>query len=216
MKSIRIINKLILVNEVLCAKAANGRIQPIHLRQGDMDGACAVYSLMMAMIVCGVINRKEAEGLYKRLDGRSSLAKLLKQLTLEDKREGLVREGLHLNKVNEVASHSFTNKMRTSYSDRVNDIEEIKQHLDNDVPVIIGASYRRNNGGHALLAIGYEIENNIISKLFCLDPGYKLPDCCYWNAVIHIDSNSAKEYKHTYMPDGSDIKIDETIAIFKK
>ena len=130
--------------------------------------------------------------------------------------EGLVREGLHLSKVNEVASHTFTNKMRTAYSDSVNDVEEIRQYLDNDIPVIIGASYRRNKGGHALLAIGYEVENSNTTKLFCLDPGYKLPECSYWNAVIHIDINSAKEYRHTYMPDGSDIRIDETIAIFAK
>lgn len=215
MRSIHVINKLFLEHGILCAKGENNRIQPVHLRQGDMDGACAIYSLMMGMITSGIINRKDAEGLYQNLDGRSSLAKLLKQLTLEGKKEGLVREGLYLSSVHEVASHTFTSKMRTSYSDVINNIEYIRQNLDGDNPVIIGGSYR-GKGGHALLAVGYEAENEIVTKLFCLDPGYQLPECCYWNSVIYINANSVKEYKHTYMPNGNDIKIDECICIFKK
>ena len=216
MKTIHIIDKLVLEQDTLCAKGANGRLQPVHLRQGDMDGACAVYSLMMAMLTCGIINRKDAMGLYKRIDGRSSLAKLLKQLTLQDKKEGLVREGLYLDWVNDVATHTFTKEMGTSYSDSINDIKEITHYLDGNDPVVIGATFRKKDGGHALVAVGYESYNDVVTKIFCLDPGFPLPDCSYWNAIIHVNCNSAKEYKHTYMPTGRDIKIDETITIFNK
>ena len=216
MRKIHIIDKLILLHGTLNAKRATARPQTVHLRQGDMDGACAVYSLMMAMITCDIINRKEVEGLHYRIDGRSSLSKLLKRLTLDNQKEGLVREGLFLDRVDDAITHTFTRKMRSEYSNEINNIEGIASYLDNHTPVIVGATYRKNDGGHALLAIGYEAENNEITKLFCLDPATPYAECNYWNAVIHINCNNAKEYRHSYMPLNKDIKIDETIAIFKK
>ena len=221
MRAIHIINKLTIATHQLCAKGANGRIQPVHLRQGDMDGACAIYSLMMAMITCGIINRKDAEGLYKRIDGRSSLGRLLKKLTVyndQDKvaTDGLVRNGLFLDHVDDVITHNCKRIMTSVYSDDINNITGIVSHLKNNDPVIIGTTYRGNKGGHALLAIGYETENDIVSKLFCLDPGYPLSECSYWNAIIHMNSNTGREYTHYYVPSNVEIKIDETICIYKK
>lgn len=213
MKTIHIIDKLVLAQEALCAKWKNNRLQPVHLRQGDMDGTCAVYSLMMAMITCGIINRKDAEGLYRKIDGRSSLGRLLNRLTRE---EGLIRDGLYLSEIYEVINHNSRKIMDSIYSSDTNNLDDIIQSLDNDNPVIVAATFKGNKGAHAMLIIGYESYCDCITKLFCLDPGYQLPDCSYWNALIHVNCNSAKEYKHTYMPNKTDIKITETITIFKK
>ena len=44
MAEIKIIDKVILTKEGLMVK---GTKQGAHLRQGELDGACAVYSMMM-------------------------------------------------------------------------------------------------------------------------------------------------------------------------
>ena len=47
----------------------------VHLRQGDMDGACGPYSLMMCLILQGVVRREDVVAL-NNLDGRTALGKL--------------------------------------------------------------------------------------------------------------------------------------------
>ena len=36
-----------------------GNKQKVHLRQGDLDGACAVYSLMMYLIILRIFTYKQ-------------------------------------------------------------------------------------------------------------------------------------------------------------
>lgn len=35
----------------------NRKWQPVHLQQGEMDGACAVYSMMMNLLILKVLTR---------------------------------------------------------------------------------------------------------------------------------------------------------------
>lgn len=52
----------------------------VHLRQGDMDGACGPYCLVMAMLVRGQLRRRQAKGL-ERVDSRSRYGRLMKRWT---------------------------------------------------------------------------------------------------------------------------------------
>ena len=47
MSSIKVINTIRLCSKGVVAKDANGKYVKLHKRQGDMDGACSVYSLAM-------------------------------------------------------------------------------------------------------------------------------------------------------------------------
>lgn len=38
-------------------RCPDGAQQAVFLRQGDADGACGVYSLLMALLICGLIDR---------------------------------------------------------------------------------------------------------------------------------------------------------------
>ena len=60
---------------------ANG--DKVHLRQGDMDGACGPYCLVMAMLVRGQLRRRQAKGLERVDDGLTAEipAEWLKALT---------------------------------------------------------------------------------------------------------------------------------------
>lgn len=53
------ISNLKISEQGLEAKGKNGRWCPILLLQGDMDGACSVYSLMMELILIRTINRSD-------------------------------------------------------------------------------------------------------------------------------------------------------------
>jgi len=55
MSSIKVINTIRLCSKGVLAKDANGKYVKLHKRQGDMDGACSVYSLAMALLCLGVV-----------------------------------------------------------------------------------------------------------------------------------------------------------------
>ena len=61
MAAIKVIKSIRLDSKGVCVKDANGKVVPLHKRQGDMDGACAVYSLAMAMLCIGVVKKAELD-----------------------------------------------------------------------------------------------------------------------------------------------------------
>lgn len=54
MAEIKIINKVSLSQNGL---VLSGSKQLAHLRQGELDGACAVYSMMMCLVIEKIIKR---------------------------------------------------------------------------------------------------------------------------------------------------------------
>lgn len=54
MKQINIIDKVYLANDGVLRTY---HMQKVHLRQGELDGACAVYSMMMCLIIEKITNR---------------------------------------------------------------------------------------------------------------------------------------------------------------
>ena len=62
---IKIIEALFLTEKGCCIK--NRTDNPIHIKQGDIDGACSVYSLMMYLMILKVIKRNQLDDLYDTL-----------------------------------------------------------------------------------------------------------------------------------------------------
>ncbi len=54
-------------------KDANGRWVNVHKQQGDLDGACSIYSLVMAMLCQGMIEEQDIK-LYNFPDRRTPKA----------------------------------------------------------------------------------------------------------------------------------------------
>lgn len=61
----------------------------LHRKQGDMDGACAVYSVMMCLLRLGYVKKDDLE-VYNLADKRAKKGKLLYEL-LEN--NGLIKNG---------------------------------------------------------------------------------------------------------------------------
>lgn len=62
---IKIIDSLYLTEEGCCIK--NRKSYPVHIRQGSLDGACSIYSLMMYLMILKTIRRNELEDLYDNI-----------------------------------------------------------------------------------------------------------------------------------------------------
>lgn len=76
MSSIKVINTIRLCSKGVLAKDANGKYVKLHKRQGDMDGACSVYSLAMALLCLGVVTEDDLN-IYNKPDRRTQKGKFL-------------------------------------------------------------------------------------------------------------------------------------------
>lgn len=206
MAAIKVMKSIRLTSDGVCVKDANGKIVPLHKRQGDMDGACAVYSLAMAMLCLGVVTSEDLQ-IYNSADKRTPKGKLLSHFLEE---QGLVRNGYSfVTMAREIRGSNFNiNPIRKNPKKYVDAINEIADFLDEDNPVIILTKF--DNGAHALLAIGYETGDNDdkITKIFCLDPSEEAPLYTYWNCIIDVSRTGGKlEYPFVYITSTQSYKV---------
>jgi len=206
MAAIKVIKSIRLDSKGVRVKDANGSIVPLHKRQGDMDGACAVYSLAMAMLCMGVVTNEDLQ-IYNCADKRTRKGKLLSHFLEE---QGLVRNGYSfVTMAKEIRASNFNiNAIRKNPKEYADVINEIADFLDEDNPVIISTEF--GNGAHALLAIGYETEDNDdkITKILCLDPSEEAPLYTYWNCVIDVSRTGGKlEYPFVYITSTQSYKV---------
>ena len=186
----------------------NRKWQPVHLQQGDMDGACAVYSIMMNLT-----------NLNTSFKGNTSKGRLFKEFFVT---QGLCRGGFYFSEIKEKLSHSFAKEVMssvrqyaTSVSDQASYVEELKIAIDDNLPLVTAITFR--GGAHAILAIGYEEQEGVIRKIFCLDPGYTISQTSLWNSVITLNERKGM-YCHQYITDNDDknVFVSETLKIERK
>lgn len=219
MKTIKIIDTLHLDENGVQAKTANGRLQTVHLRQGDLDGACAVYSTLMSLIIIGAVKYSDIKMSGNEYDKRYSIEKLKKEL-LEIR--GLHRDGNYFSHQEEdniktILERTYSKKTSVQHFDQ-NPLEHIKINIENSQPVLISISYK-GGGSHALVAIGVECDkNDELTKILCLDPGYPSPKFTYWNSVIDLKMHKGK-YPYRNMTESGDthfIALNDILIITKK
>ena len=210
---IRIINKLQLSDKGLIVK---GTKQLVHMQQGTMDGACAVYSMMMCLIMARAIHRSDVVNLNdEKIKGNTSKGRLIRHFLQNN---GLVRKGYFINKLRDELLQTFQKIVRTDYYSLKNDndkfVPSIIKALDENNPVELGFM-RKGNSGHVVVAIGYEeLSNGIL--LYILDPGYPMHFGQYWNNVIHVETNSTRKYNAFNYEEKGNIQVDEALVILKK
>ena len=84
--------------------------------------------------------------------------------------------------------------------------ELIEQFVDQNIPVIISTEF--NGGAHALLAIGIERdEEDVITKIFCLDPGAPSPKVSSWNCFIDVSKEGKSQYPFYYVTEINTYKV---------
>ncbi|KVX03036.1 hypothetical protein [Shewanella frigidimarina] len=159
----------------------------ISLRQGDVDGACGPYSLLMALITQNVLSREEVTDLSEQ-DGRTRLGKFWNNLYAFDT---MVRDGTFdhdLSWLSETFKNHPNGKVFAKDLESSNTrgkVTEIAEAIDNGDPVIVGLDWQ-GGGAHWAVAVGYEAFDEQVTKIMLLDPGFSAPNISYWNAVLSV------------------------------
>ena len=158
----------------------------IALHQGSLDGACAVYSTIISLMCLRQINFEDVN--TGKIDKRSPKGKFL-SILLEQR--GMNMQGWYLKtlaqEINNTSDFGIkATAIKKDYIDRIYD------NTHEDLPSIIGLSFRNNEFGHAIVCIGVEeseeCENKPV-KLLCIDPAYPMACTAYWNCVIILPKN---------------------------
>lgn len=168
-----------------------GKEQSLHESQGTLDGACAIYSLIMALKRRRHINNADVP-IYKKLDKRSKKGRLLSELM---ERRGLVRQGCYFRELSRLMDNVYGDEIYTefiSFSKNNEAIEEIKKIITQEEgSIIIGIEYSSSKA-HAMLVVGAEINQERIMKVLCLDPGSPESKVAPWNCYIDTTQRRGK------------------------
>lgn len=194
-----------------------GNTQKVHLRQGELDGACAVYSLMMYLIILRIFTYRQVIN-GNDIKRSTSKGRIIRNFL--EKQNGLIRKGLNFaDDIKEGLQYAAKKIVNCDYiPSRQETIKALIECIDNNKPLMVEVDYNKVNG-HALLAIGYEMRNNKITKIFCLDPGCDIDSTSYWNAIITLDKYANTKYCDSYlMADGiiNKVTLADAIKIEKK
>lgn len=222
MSNITILKEIILTSEGPKVKHPNNELQRLHLRQGDLDGACGIYCLVMSLMVTTDKICRDSIECLNHIDGRTYAGKLIK--LLENQREnaiskaGLFREGLDYAQLSSFIEGSFRGLVTCENHVNNSNMEVTKfviAQLKLGNPVILGIIGPNLN--HWVLGIGYEHSDSRTEKIFALDPGNANPILSPWNVLFELNSNKGR-YPHNYltidMP--SKVQFSEAFAIVRK
>ena len=205
MADIHVINSIRLNNQGLCVLDEDHEWVELHKQQGDLDGACAVYSLVRAMLCKGLLTDDDTR-VYNRPDRRSDKGKFLYHFFNE---RGMVRDGYsYVTLAKEINESSFgITATRKCPKTNKKKIELISEYLYNDTPVIISVVFRE--GAHAILAVGVESDDNKkITKLLCLDPACRSPRYAHWNCFIDVSKRTKSDYPFYRVNEDLNDKVD--------
>lgn len=216
MADIHIIDSIKLNHKGLCTLDQKHKWVKLHKQQGDLDGACAIYSLVMAMLCKGLLTDDETQ-VYNRPDRRTDKGKFLYQFFNE---RGMIREGYsYVTLAKEINESSFGVKaIRKNPRTNNGRVELISDYIYDNIPVIISVVFE-NETAHALLAVGIEVDSNEeITKIYCLDPGYPSPRYSSWNCFIDVSKETKSDYPfYCVCEDGySKVSLDDMLIIDKE
>ncbi len=192
---------------------STGTLQQVHLRQGDMDGACGPYAVIMGLLALGLVDRDEVTGTH-RLDGRKRYAKLWR--CFSDAKDPLLRRGTDLDELREALEQSFPSLLQVvpAKSRGAGLFKWAQLLIEENVPAIVGFDWQ-GGGGHAALVVGYECDHEgKTDSLLLLDPGAAPPRVTVYNATIR-NVGRRGTWPYEYMADGEShlVSLDSAIAL---
>ena len=205
--NIKVINKLQLNSEGVQTQYRNGKPHDFFIRQGDLDGACAPYSVCMISMLLGLVSIKDLD-VYNRPDYRTAKGKLIRSFF---EKKGLVRDGYQFCQIKEELEILKSRLACAVFSKKKGVLQTIREQIEQDNPILISVDF--SNGSHALVAVGLEYnETGSITKILCIDPGFEKPKLTYWNSVIDIEHEYKGKYSWTWTNDNSAISLGEAIS----
>lgn len=199
--------------ELVC-KDRSGKFHPLFKKQGSLDGACATYSVVMNLLILGVIYESDTR---VNAEHKSRTTKKLFKVFCND--YGMHRDGQTFYKIKRMLNESFASIITTEHklTENQDSVDYIVECIDNDIPVIISIS--ASNFAHAMLAVGYETQDDVPSRILCLDPsGDYIRGRKRWNAEIGL-SQGRKTVSYSTVAEGipsiSFVHLDDILILTK-
>ena len=174
-----------------------GNITKVFGQQGDLDGSCTIYSLMMMLIFHRLLDWEDLID-SKRAKENDFVDSI--QCEFLYGLNGLCLGGHVMDEVSDDLNQFFGKKIsevfttvpeKYNYVSRKELHQKIKAQLDARMPVMLGF-WGETGRGHCVVAIGYKREGHLL-HLFCLDPGRPLSVMQVWNNVIDLDYLSCSD-----------------------
>ena len=190
-----------------------GTKQGAHLRQGELDGACAVYSMMMCLVIEKIIKRNIITNVPESLRRNTSDGRLINHFL---EKQGMVVDGYELKILKDELQSTFRKKVNPYYysADEYDLQAVIKEAINSNQPVEINFS-RKRQYGHAVVIIGYKEERDK-TGFYCLDPGYPMEECQIWNNVLEVDATATAKYNCRNFREDSLVAIEGAMTFEKR
>lgn len=169
----------------------------VHLRQGDLGGACGPYCVMMCLLLVGAIDREEATS-SSCLDGRTPAGRLWANFR---DFPAFFPDGTSLDHLVELLTTFQHHVDVESMSGSGLSIRKfVYQHLKLDHPVILGIN--SEDFHHWIVVVGWEDTDHdgIPERFLILDPANDAGRVACWNAVIDLGSTYGR-YPYPYWGD---------------
>ena len=215
------------MRHMVIADSVQERGYPVLFRQGDLDGACVLYSLMMCLNLCGFVD--EEASFADEPDRRTRLGKLYKQFASFP---ALFSGGCHIGELQGITTKAYGRRISTEYCEGQNTkiLKFTIQHLLAGHPVILGATVK-GTLGHALTASGLEFEHSedagetpdwsgtMPHKILMLDPeGCEVPPFMQWNSFVFCERSSHRSFPYEFVGGDCEIRnlgFEEALAIWR-
>jgi len=213
MQTINVIDNVFLKDGILHAFGREEEKTMVFLKQGDLLGGCAVYSLMMMLIIHKRIN---LEDLLHKVSSKAPtyIKELKKRFLLSAKRRYSLtdlKKKLLLSFNNQIPVDEFL--IRNFNGDEFRKLHlKIKEHLDTGWPVLISFIPLGVKIGHCVVAVGYTLFGTTL-RLFCLDSAFDLQYATIWNNVIDINMDYDDLYKLDFYYMANEVVIVKSILL---
>ena len=168
----KFIKNIFLEAESIKAIGRSGKKTRVFAKQGDLDGSCTIYSLMMMLIFHQKLDWEDL------IDGeRAKDFEFVSRIQHEFLHglNGLCTSGYKLREISDRVNKCFGSKICETYTtepDTPNTVsrsilqEMIRMYLDDRQPVMIGYS-KPSGPGHALVAVAYRREAwNLLKPIY--------------------------------------------------
>ena len=202
---------------IKCRPNGKRALRDIFFKQGDLDGACGVYSFLMALAILGVFEPGKALTPTMNL-----LSEQEKVLIRELNKHGLYRKGLSGKALKGILDTAFNSSLNVVYrqnKDLDASLQELIDHLDEAYPVILGLINPKRDFYHWVLAVGYQSDDlGEVSSLLTLDPAATEPWLGYWNGILDLSDDGKKlMYLTNYTKDGKmPVELEDAVYITRK
>jgi hypothetical protein len=188
----------------------------VSLTQGDLDGACGPYALMMALLTCGAITRKDAVHLWlgdikkgTKVDKViTKLGTLLRHGTTADQLIKLFTSIQEYSELKGLACNAKLQNLKISETESRGKalFKTVKTSIDAGFPTILKLEWGATDA-HWVVAIGYQEDRLLggdeMEAILVLDPGEQFSTTCVWNGILSTTHPKRGSLPFRYWTNGS-------------